>query len=252
MAIRKLDIKTKDGLCDVTIAHPEGDDKYPSVILLMDAFGPRAYLDEMAVTLASHGYFVLVPNLFYRTMRAPFLTGPFPLTKADMVKAGEIVMPMARAYDANAGLEDIGTFLDFLAQQKSFNGKIGLTGYCMGGSMALRTAAKFSNRISAVASFHAGRLATDAENSPHRVFGEIRAEIYIAHADHDASMPPEQMELVRKTLENSDAVFEAELYRDALHGFTMKDLPAYNEGALERHWSKLLSLFERTMLNSGT
>ena len=99
--------------------------------------------------------------------------------------------------------------------------------------------------MAAAASFHAGNLATDAPESPHRVFGDIRAEVYVAHADQDRSMPPEQMERVEAAL--AGVTHRAELYEGARHGFTMADLEVYDEQADERHWRELLGLLGRTI-----
>ena len=90
-------------------------------------------------------------------------------------------------------------------------------------------------------------MATDAPDSPHRLLNHVKAELYIAHADNDKSMPPEQIERLRSALEQAGVRYEAELYSGGSHGFTMADLPAYNETLLKRHWDKLLNLFERSL-----
>ena len=116
----------------------------------------------------------------------------------------------------------------------------------MGGGLAIRTAARYPDRVIAAASFHGAKLATEGPDSPHLLLGQIKAELYIAHADGDQNMTPEQIERLRMALERSGLKFEAELYTGAAHGFTMADLPAYNEAALKRHWVKLFELLERS------
>jgi carboxymethylenebutenolidase len=146
-------------------------------------------------------------------------------------------------------LQDTGVFINFLNRQEQvLPGKIAITGYCMGGSLAIRAAARYPDRVAAVASFHAGNLATETPDSPYRLLGQIVGELYIAHADHDASMPAEQIARLQQALESSSVRYEAELYRGAAHGFTMADLPAYDAAALDRHWKKLLALLERTLV----
>ena len=115
--------------------------------------------------------------------------------------------------------------------------------------MAILTAATYPDRVAAAASFHAAGLATDAPDSPHLLLNRIKAELYIAHADNDQHNPPEQIERLRKALEESGVRYQAELYTGAAHGFAMADLPAYNESALKRHWEKLLELFARSLGN---
>lgn len=248
MQTQHLDITTPDGNCDAYAVWPSNNGTYPAVLLLMDAFGLRSYLFEMAGRLAELGYYVLVPNLFYRLKRSPVVEAEYPLTKDRMPAAHEQLMALFKNHDPEASLRDVGAFLDFLAQQKAVRpGPVGVTGYCMGGSLAVRAAAEYPDRIASAASFHGGRLATDAPNSPHRFAKSIKAKLYIAHADQDQSMPADQIELLKKALEEAHVKFEAELYSGAPHGFTMADLPAYNEPALKRHWNKLSALFAETL-----
>jgi carboxymethylenebutenolidase len=240
---QKFDIKTKDGICDSFFAEPTTAGKYPAVLFLMDGFGLRPYLNEMALKLAAEGFIVLQPNLLYRSSRSPVIKKSFPLTTDDMPEARAQLMSLIKVYDPEKGVEDVGQFLDFLSQQKNFNGKIGLTGYCMGGSLALRSAARYADKISAAASFHGGNLATEAANSPHLLLPQIKAKIYVAHADNDGSMPPEQIERFQKAVSDSKVQAKVELYKNALHGFTMADLPAGNAESISRHWTELLNLF---------
>jgi len=252
MITEMVDIRTPDGICDCFVATPHGRGIYPSVIIYMDAFGPRAYLYEMAKKIAHHGFLVLLPNLFYRMRRAPVVNAKFPISEADMPTVRPQLMSYFEKFKPEQTMEDTSVFLDFLAKQKhALPGKIGITGYCLGGGLAIRAAAQFNEHIACAASFHAGRLATDTPDSPHHLLDKIKAELYIAHADNDSSMPPEQIELLHKALEQTrlqtGLQYEAETYTGATHGFTMADLPAYEQKALERHWEKLFGLLERTL-----
>ncbi len=247
MKTQKLGIKTQDGVCDSFVAYPDEGRQYPAVLLLMDAFGPRDYLYEMAKTIAARGYYVLLPNLFYRVRPAPVIQTKFPITAETHAAAVQEIMPLFPTLPPELAVRDIGVYFDFMAAQKQvLAGKVAMTGYCLGGSLAIRAAAQYPERIAAAASFHAGNLASDAANSPHLQLNQIKAELYIAHADNDRSMPAEQIKRLKKALEQSDLRYEMEVYEGAVHGFTMADLPAHNEAALERHWEKLFALLERS------
>ena len=242
------DLQTPDGACDAFLAYPEDKGPWPAVLFLMDAFGPRAWLYEMAKTIASRGYFVLLPNLFYRVRRAPVVDLKFPLRPEDMPEALKQIMPFFQSFSPELGMRDAGAFFEFLARQKQvLPGKIGITGYCLGGRLAVLTAGTYPDRVAAAASFHAAGMATDAPASPHRLLGRVQAELYIAHADYDKNNPPEQIERLKKALDEAGVRCEAELYSGASHGFTMADLPAYNEAALKRHWEKLFALLDRSL-----
>ena len=247
MKTELIDIKTPDGLCDTFIARPDHL-ACPAVLLFMDAYGPRKCLYEMAQKLAEHGYCVVVPNMFYRVKKAPVVDLSFPLKKQDMPGAVELIMALLKVFQPGPAMQDVDVFLDFLAaQQYVRQGKIGTVGYCMGGALALRTAARHPDRVAAAASFHGGNLAVDNAHSPHLLLNRIKAELYIAHADHDKSMPAEQIERLNSALSTMDVAHRAEVYTDALHGFTMADLPVYDQTACERHWHTLLDLLARNL-----
>jgi carboxymethylenebutenolidase len=225
-----VEVPTADGVAEAYLATPEGGGSFPAVLLYMDAFGLRPQIERMADRLASEGYAVLAPNVFYRDHEAALGTSDFGVLREYM----KALTPDAVERDARA-------YLDFLAPDRP----VGVTGYCMGGRLTLLTAGRLPERVAAAASFHAGNLATDAPESPHRVFGDIQAEVYVAHADQDRSMPPEQRERVEAAL--AGVAHRAELYEGARHGFTMADLEVYDEQADERHWRELLGLLGRTI-----
>lgn len=243
-----VDIQTPDGVCDAFVARPGDGAAHPGVILYMDAFGLRPYLEEMARKLASFGYYVLVPNLFYRTKPAPVFDLKFPLSREQMGKSIAPIIALIKEQTPESIARDAKAFVDFLARQKEVHpGKIGVTGYCLGGRWAIQTAAACPDRVGAAASFHAGNLATEAADSPHLLANKIQSELYIAHADNDGSMPPEQIERLRASLNQAGVRYKDEIYNGAEHGYTMLDLPAGNPDALNRHWNALRDLFGRIL-----
>jgi carboxymethylenebutenolidase len=145
-------------------------------------------------------------------------------------------------------MSDADAYLDFLAAHDQVDeGPVGTIGYCMGGALALRTAAHRPERVAAAAAFHPARLATDAPDSPHLLVDRLRAEVYVASADRDKGMPPEQQERLDVALTEAGVTHACEQYDGATHGFTMSDTAVYDEAATERHWQALLPLLERTL-----
>lgn len=245
MPSKNIDIKTPDGLCDSYVAYPDSNGLYPAVLFYMDGIGVRPVMHQMADRIAARGYYVLLPNLYYRHGRAPLFEVAEILRPENRPK----LMGMVLSVTPELVLRDAGIFLNFLGAQKEVNptSKMGLTGYCMGGSMAIRTAAHYPEKIAAAASFHAGRLVTEAADSPHRLVGQISAELYFGHADKDPSMPTADIARLDEHLQAAGTRYQSELYAGAMHGFTMSDLPPYNETACNQHWDRLLSLYARTL-----
>ncbi|SCG70391.1 dienelactone hydrolase family protein [Micromonospora inositola] len=247
METRTVDVPTRDGVADACLVRPDGDGPFPAVLVFMDAFGLRPRLIEMAERIASQGYLVLVPNLFYRAGRAPLfdLSGlGDPERRAALF--GQL-MPQIAALTPEVITRDAGAYLDFLAARDDVApGPVAITGYCMGGTNALRVMAAYPDRIAALASFHAGRVVTDSPDSPHLGVGSVTGEVYFAHADQDQSMTAEQIATLEKALEAAGVTYRSELYAGAQHGFTMADTAAYHEQATERHWTAMFDLLDRT------
>ena len=102
--------------------------------------------------------------------------------------------------------------------------------------MALRAAGEFPDRVVAAGAFHAGRVATDAPDSPHLLAPKMKAKVYVGGADEDASFPPEQADKLRDALTAAGVENTVEIYAGAKHGYAPPDMPVYDEAAAERHW----------------
>jgi len=240
-----VDVKTADGVADAYLTRPEGDGEHPGVLLVIDAFGLRPRIEEMADRIAGQGYVVLAPNALYRAGRAPVL--PMPDFTDPENRAGfmQSIRPIIEQLTPRAISRDGEAYLDFLSTNAT--GAVGITGYCMGARVGWRIAAAYPDRVNALGGFHGGGLATDAPDSPHRSAQHLKAEVYFGHADQDANMNPEQIATLNEALERAGVRHRAEVYEGALHGYTMSDTAVYNEAACERHFDELFALLDRTL-----
>jgi carboxymethylenebutenolidase len=239
-----VDIRTPDGVADAYLTRPDDGDRHPGVLLLMDAYGLRPRIEEMADRIAARGYAVLAPNVFYRAGRAPVL--PFPDMSSEDARAEFFagVRPLMGELTAERMAADGAAYLDELA--KVSDGPVAITGYCMGARLGLRIAAAHPERVAALAGFHGGGLVTDDPESPHRSAGALRAEAYFGHADQDRSNSAEQIATLDAALDDAGVAHRSEVYTGARHGYTMADTPAYDEQASERHFTALFDLLDRT------
>ncbi|HET9656474.1 MAG TPA: dienelactone hydrolase family protein [Kineosporiaceae bacterium] len=246
--VTSLDVPSSDGIADALLAVPDAPGRHPGILLYMDAFGLRPRIAEMAGRFADAGYVVLAPNVFHRSARSPLVDPSGLADPANREAVFGQVMPMINALTPDLAVADAHAWLAFLtALDRVCDGPFATVGYCMGGRLALRTGAAAPDRVAAVASYHAGQVATAAPDSVHLTFPQLRAEIYLAHADNDGSMSPEQQALVAHALDEAGVTYTAELYRGAAHGFTMADTAAYDAAAEQRHWDTALALFRRAL-----
>jgi len=243
--MQKVDIKTKDGTCPSYVFLPPGSGPWPAVLVFMDGVGIRPAMLDVGAQLATHGYFVLLPDLFYRS-------GPYepmdPHTLFTDPDKRKVLMEkfFAHATPANI-MSDTRAFLDYLATEPNVKpGPIGTTGYCMGGLMSLTAAGTYPGRIAATASYHGGRLATDAPDSPHLLAPKIKSRVYVAGAIEDASFPDEMKTRLEDALTGAGVDHTIETY-PAKHGWVFRDTPVYDAAAAERHWQSLVALFDATL-----
>jgi len=156
--------------------------------------------------------------------------------------------PMMLLLTAENIAKDAKAYLDFIhGVPQTAPGPVGLTGYCMGARVALRAASAYPDEVAAVAGFHGGNLGTDQSDSPHHSVGRLRAEVYLAYADHDEGANAEQQRRIEFALTSAGIVHTCEVYADAPHGYTMSDTPAYRQDAAERHLIKLIELLDRNL-----
>ena len=254
ISVTRTDIDTPDGQMDCYLFGPEGDSgavgRWPPVVLYMDAFGIRPQLADMAQRLASNGYFVVVPNLYYRSGSfAPF----DPTLVAAEGPERDRFKGMIQSINNTMIMRDTAAVIEMIDADASRRGswigamKIGVVGYCMGGGFALSAAGTFADRVAAAASFHGGSLATDKPDSAHLLADRMRARVYIGVAEIDPSFPPEQQQRLEKALIEGGVDHTIEIYKGAKHGFAVNGHLVYDRDSAERHWQRLLHLFRETL-----
>ncbi|MBD0690577.1 dienelactone hydrolase family protein [Streptomyces sp. CBMA123] len=244
-----VDIPTADGTADAYLTHPDDGRPHPGVLLYQDAFGLRPHLKTMADRIAEAGYTVLVPNVYYRNGRAPLVELPelIDIEQCDAIFA-QVGPLLFAARSPEAVIRDADAYLTWFAGSPLVqDGPIGVTGYCLGAYLALRTAIGHPDRVAAAAGFHGGHLATDRPDSPHLEAGRITAELYFGHADQDESMTPEQITRLDEALTAAGVRHRSEVYEGAGHGYTQADTTRYDAVGDARHWSALFDLLKRTL-----
>ncbi|WP_054308024.1 dienelactone hydrolase family protein [Mesorhizobium sp. 1M-11] len=238
---RDITIRTPDGVARASMFRT-GQVK-AGVVLYMDAFGPRPALYDMAARLSGHGYAVLVPDLFYRN--TPY--GPFDAKTAfaeEKSKAALTALISGTTQDMTA--RDSGAFITAL-ETEGVRGAIGVVGYCMGGGRALNAAAAYPDKIAAAASFHGGRLGTDAPDSPTSNAAKIKARVYVGSAGVDGSFPPEQSARLARALREAEVDHVIENYVGMQHGWCVSDHSVFDIAGAERHWKRLIDFFGETL-----
>ena len=241
MIERQIDIATPDGATTTFICHPERGGPHPLVLFFMDAPAIREELRDMARRLATAGYYVMLPNLYYRAgvMELGSFTEP-GVRERMFVLMSSLTIPMVMS-DAKALI----AFAD--ADPAAKPGPIGAVGYCMSGQFAINAAGTFADRVAAAASFYGVLLVTDKPDSPHLMAEKAEGELYIACAETDHWAPMEMVEALKASLAAGKSNSEVEIYPGVEHGFAFPQRDAYDKAAAERHWERLLALYRRRL-----
>jgi carboxymethylenebutenolidase len=240
-------VKTPDGNCDAVLFYPEGQGTWPSALIWTDIAGLRPAFRDMGRRLASQGYVVLVPNPFYRSAKAPVVGATFDFNNEEQRN---------RLFSYRAAMKDDGidrdaqayvAFLD-AQPQTAKNKKVGVQGYCMGGSMTFRTAAAVPSRIGAVGSFHGGNgLVTKDAASPHLLIPKTNATFLVCQAQNDDMMQPQVKDDLKTAFTAAHKQATVEVYH-ANHGWCVPGGAVYDQAEAERAWTNLGALYKSALV----
>ena len=244
MIEQTVDIPTKDGATTTFIVHPERDGPHPVVLFFMDAPAIREELRDMARRIATAGYYVMLPNLYYRSGVMELADLP----KVDETAARKRMFELMGSLSIPKVMDDGDALLNFADRDPAASHrKVATLGYCMSGQYAINFAARYPERVAAAASIYGVQLVTDQADSPHLAVQKTRAELYFACAEHDAYAPLEMVQALDQLVKSKNLNAEVELYPGVHHGFAFPQRPVYDKAAAERHWERLFALWRRRL-----
>lgn len=242
MIERWVDIETDDGVMNTFIVHADADLPLPVVLFYMDAYGQREELYAMARRIADAGYYVVLPNLYYRTVRHFEADDQDPRSLARMAKLMFAIGNRMIARDSAALLAWIDD------DDAADSARVGCVGYCMSGPFVMTVAATYPHRIACAASVYGAALVTDRHDSPHLLLGEVEAELCFMCAEIDEWAPREQIDRLQRHLEEAGVRYTIEWHDGVEHGFAFPERAGkYDARAAERHWQQLFALFARNL-----
>ena len=244
-----INIKTKEGIIDTFEVMPDEGGPFPAIIIYMDAPAIREELRDMARRLASMGYYVLLPNLFYRVGKE----GNYPFTFSKIREDKSHFTAMIKTMDDTTNsliISDTSSLLEYLDTNSDvIKGNYGAVGYCMSGQYIVSIASSYPNSFKTLASFYGVKIYTDQDDSPHLKASDISADLYLAFAEHDTWVDEDLLSKIKIHFTKNTPNFKMEIYEGTEHGFAFPDRHTYNKAAAEKHWSRLNTLFEKNLKN---
>ncbi|MCH2170593.1 dienelactone hydrolase family protein [Myxococcota bacterium] len=228
----RIQVATPGGSMPTFLARPAGAGPHPSVVVIMEAFGLLPNIERISERIAAEGYVVAAPDFYFRE-------GPDNQFGYDSLDGA--IACMQKLDDADF-LADMGAVMDTLEARPDTTGKLGVTGFCMGGRLSFLSACELAGRVACAAPFYGGGITGHLPQA-----GNIRCPVHLFFGEKDAFIPMEQVEEVGAKLRELGTDFELDCYTDADHGFFCDERESYQEAAAVDSWNKLMALFTRAL-----
>ncbi len=240
MIERDVIVTTKYGQMPSFTCHPDSGGPFPAIIFYMDAPGIREELRNMARRIAKQGYFVVLPDMYYRMGHIRFDIA----RRNDAMSA--IIRPTMNHLTNEMVMDDTAGLIGYIdGQDAAKNGAIGCVGYCMSGRHITNALSRYPDRMKAGASLYGVGIVTDAPDSPHLALNKVQGELYYAFAETDQTVPDNVIPTLRPALEAAGVTSEVDVYPGTFHGFAFPERPVYDHHAAEDSWRKIFAMWAR-------
>ena len=240
-------IKTKDGNLDCKVFINKNINA-PTIIFYMDAPAIREELRVMCRRILDNGYNVILPNLFYRVGTENNYPFNQRLYKKSKEEAEKMINTMNNTTNAMV-VADTKYIIDFVYNNFKNKKGIGVVGYCMSGRFVVCCGAYYANEILAIASFYGVDILTQKNDSPHLLADKIKGDLYLAFAETDMWVPQKVIKKIKIVFSKLKKC-KIDIFPATEHGFAFPERTTYVEEAAEKHWEKLIKLFEKNLKNN--
>lgn len=204
------------------LAEPAGSGRVPAVVLVQEWWGVNEHVRSLATRLAEAGFLVLAPDLYHGK------------TTRDAGEAGKLM----QALDTFVAVDEIAGAAAQLRQHPRANGKVGVTGFCLGGALSFAAACHVEG-LSAVVPFYG--IPPEEKVDWTKVTAPIQAHV----ASKDAWVTVAKAEAVTKKLEAAGKSIELCVY-DADHAFVNDTRPdVYSPENAKLAWGRMLAFFQQ-------
>ncbi|OON64760.1 carboxymethylenebutenolidase [Massilia sp. KIM] len=211
-----LSIQTEDGEFDCYVVRPAGPGPHPVVIVLQEIFGVNAGIRSIMENYAAKGYIALGPDLFWRAERGLSMSED---KEGDWAKGFQLY----QSYDFGKGVQDIVETIDAAREMAGSSGKVGLTGYCLGGLLTFLTAAHVEADADAYVAYYGGGTDQHLE-----VTDRIKGPLLYHLAGEDEYIGKEAQEKIRAAFARNPNI-ELHTYPGRNHAFARPGGNHYDE-----------------------
>jgi carboxymethylenebutenolidase len=207
-----------------------------AVIVIQEAFGVNEHIEDVCRRLSAAGYKAVAPHLFHRS-------GGTTIPYDDM----QAVMPHMGALSLEGLEADLAATVGHLDDAGFSGDKVGIIGFCMGGSVVVLAAARHA--MGAAVTFYGGGVAAGRFGMPPlaELAPELKTPWLGVFGDADQSIPTDQVEALREAAGKASVPTEVVRYPDAEHGFHCDARDSYHEVSAKDAWKRALAWFDTHM-----
>jgi carboxymethylenebutenolidase len=217
-------------------ATPEGDGRFPIVLVVQEIFGVHEHIKDVCRRFAKLGYFAVAPELYARQGDV-----------SQLASIDEIRAIVAKVPDAQVIRDLDATVAWATGTGKADPARLGITGFCWGGRIVWLYAAHNASLKAGVAWY--GRLEGDRTDLQPRypidVVAELKAPVLGLYGALDQGIPVASVEHMRTALTAAKVPTEIHVYADAGHAFYADYRPSYAKDAADDGWRRLQAWFKR-------
>ena len=223
---------------------------YPLIVMFMDKPGIREALHVFGRRLASHGYDVILPDLYHRHGR---MIGYGPAEAAADPGAGDHMMMLLRSLTDEGIQNDLDAALDAVAADRPAGSTepAGCIGFCLGARAVFRAMMRLPGQFTAGAMWHPSFLVDGEPDSPHLTAGQLAGSLYVGFGEADRMMSVASMSPFIEAVSALGERVTIDILSEADHAYTWPDAHTYNEAAAEQAWSRTLALFDSVLGETG-
>lgn len=236
----QLDLEAPGGAMPTFTVWPDGDGPFPAIVFYMDAPGIREELYDMARRMSEEGYYVILPDLFYRcgVLRFPHrseYTSTIWRTAMSMMTNADVMQ------DTRAMLD----YMDTLPQVAK--GPKATIGYCMSGRLVTAAAGTFPDVFVANASLYGVGIVNERDDSSHFLIKNIQGEMYYGFAETDSTVPSFVIPTLTAELDKHGTEYVLDVHPGTGHGFCFPSRDVYNHDAAEKVHAHFMDMCKRRL-----
>ncbi|MBB2930632.1 dienelactone hydrolase family protein [Paraburkholderia silvatlantica] len=231
MSSRTIQVSARDGGHFSAYLATPAQGSGPGLVLVQEIFGINGFMKAMADRYAEEGYVVLVPDLFWR-MKPGVVLG----YGEDDFKAA---LDYHERLDETLAVEDIAATLDAARALPEQAGKVGLIGYCLGGRLAMLSAARTD--VDCAISYYGVNLQNHLDEA-----ASIRCPIMFHFPENDAFCPPEARERIVAAFADRPGA-ECYVYPGCDHAFATPERPQYDKPAALMAYSRTMAMLRKVL-----